>query len=684
MFKSRKGWSQPLGATVYEDGVNFSIFSEKAAAIELLIFESHDLKQPTQIFALDKLNNNTFNFWHIFIEGLKPGWFYAYRVDGPQNIQEGLKFNRNKILIDPYSKAINDKLWSKQTAIDDSDNLDTSLRSMILNNKTYDWEGDHPLKKPENESIIYEMHVGSFTKSPTAGNKYPGKFKGVIEKIPYLKDLGITAVELLPIFKFDSKDPFPHNGLKNYWGYGTIAFFSPENSYFVEQTNPDCLNELKDMIKQLHKADIEVILDIVFGYTGEGNEGGPTISMKGLANNIYYMLAQDKNYYLDFSGCGNTLNCNHPLVVKFITDCLEYWVKEFHIDGFRFDEASILSRGEDGTPLARPPLPWAIELSQELAETKIIAEAWDAGGLYQVGYFPGYRWAEWNGRFRDEVRRFVRGDLGLAGSIASRISGSADIYQIKGGLPINSVNFVTSHDGFTMMDLVSYDQKHNEANGENNKDGINENYSCNYGAEGETDNEGIINFRKRQIKNLLTILLISRGIPMILSGDEIGRTQKGNNNAYCQDNETSWFNWDLLEKNNDLHRFVKLMIQLKKRNYNLHRKDFFCGETNKKGTPDISFHGCRINEPGWDNNSSRVLSLTFGAKSQETDIHVMMNMDEQELEFEVPKIENKKWFLFSDTSQNSPDDICEIGQEKPIESLQYRVKHKSIVILISK
>lgn len=684
MFKSRRGWSQPLGATVYEDGVNFSVFSEQATGVELLIFESHNSLQPAQVFKLDRLANNTFNFWHVFIEDLKPGWFYAYRIDGPNNPQEGLKFNKNKILIDPYSKAVNDELWSKQAAIDDSDNIETSLRSMVLSNKQYDWEGDHPLKKPANDSIIYEMHIGTFTKSPTASSQHPGKFKGLHDKIPYLKDLGITAVELLPIFKFDSKEPLPHNGLKNYWGYGTMAFFSPENSYLVEPTSPDCLDELKDLIKALHKADIEVILDIVFGYTGEGNQGGPTISMKGLANNIYYMLPPDKNYYMDFSGCGNTLNCNHPVVVKFITDCLEYWVKQFHVDGFRFDEASILSRGEDGTPLARPPLPWAIELSQELAETKIIAEAWDAAGLYQVGYFPGYRWAEWNGRFRDEVRKFVRGELGLAGAIASRVSGSADIYQTKGRLPINSVNFVTSHDGFTMMDLVSYDQKHNEANGEDSRDGINENWSCNYGIEGETDNEGILKFRKRQIKNFAAILLLSRGIPMILSGDEVGKTQKGNNNAYCQDNEISWFDWDLVEKNADLHRFFKLMIQLKKRNYNLHRKDFFSGEANKEGTPDISFHGCRINEPGWDDKASRVLSLTFGAKSQETDIHVMMNMDDKELEFEIPKIENKRWFLFADTSQDYPNDICEIGQEKPIEESSYKVQNKSIVILISK
>ncbi len=684
MYKTRRGWPQPLGANSYKDGVNFSVFSENATSVELLLFNDSQDKEPFQIIKLDDTKNNTFNFWHIFVEGLKPGVFYAYRVEGPNDPATGQRFNSKKIIIDPYAKLVSDDLWDRQKSIDDSDNLDASMRAIVTGKNDYDWDGDQPLGKPMNETIIYEMHVGSFTKSETSGVENPGKFKSLIEKIPYLKDLGVTAVELLPIFKFDSKGTLPQNGLKNYWGYGTVGFFSPENSYLIEQSDPNSLDELKDLVKALHKAEIEVILDIVFGYTGEGNQNGPTISMKGLDNSIYYMLSPDKNYYMDFSGCGNTLNCNHPVVVKFITDCLEYWVKEFHIDGFRFDEASILSRGEDGTPMARPPVPWAIELSEVLYDTKIIAEAWDAAGLYQVGYFPGYRWAEWNGRFRDEIRRFVKGDPGLAGAVASRISGSADIYQTKGGLPINSVNFITSHDGFTMMDLVSYDNKHNEANGENGRDGIDNNCSWNCGAEGETDDENINRLRKRQIKNLASILLISRGVPMILSGDEVGHTQKGNNNTYCQDNEISWFDWELVEKNKDLLRFFRQMILLKKRKYTLHCKDFFCGEINKDGVPDISFSGCSINNPGWNDPSSRVLSITFGAKTQDSDIHVMMNMDSQDLDFEIPKIVGKKWFRFSDTSLNSPDDICEIGQEKQVDGQNYNVKSRSVVILISK
>jgi len=684
MFKTRRGWPQPLGATPYSDGVNFSLFSEHAFGVELLIFDSAESKEPTQTFLLNPLENNTFHFWHIFVEDLKPGCYYAYRVDGPNDPSAGFRFNKSKVLIDPYSRLVSDKLWNKGDSLNDTDNLATSLRSLITAKSNYDWEGDRPLRKPSNESVIYEMHVGAFTKSPSANSSAPGKFTGVIEKIPYLKDLGITAVELLPIFKFDSKEPLPQNGLTNFWGYGTLGFFAPENSYLVNEENPECLHELKDLVKELHKADIEVILDIVFGYTGEGNQSGPMISMKGIDNSIYYILPPDKNYYLDFSGCGNTLNCNHPIVIKFITDCLEYWVKEFHVDGFRFDEASILSRGEDGAPLARPPLPWAIELSETLSDTKIIAEAWDTAGLYQVGYFPGYRWAEWNGRFRDEVRRFVKGDTGMIGSIASRISGSADIYQIGGRLPTNSVNFITSHDGFTMMDLVSYNEKHNEANGQQNGDGINENHSWNCGTEGETDDEEIIKFRKKQIKNLAAILLVSRGIPMILSGDEVGRTQKGNNNAYCIDNEISWFDWNLVEKNQDLHRFFKLMIQLKKRHYSLHSKAFFKGETNKEGTPDISFHGCRINSPGWNDPESKVLSITFGAHTEETDIHIMINMDSNDLDFELPKIEGKKWFLFADTAQDAPNDIREFGREIEIKEEIYNVKNRAVVIAVSK
>lgn len=684
-FKTRKGRPHPLGAKPEKDGVNFSVFSQNATSVELLLFENKDDKEPFQVISFDPARDDNFNFWNIFVDGLQPGCYYTYRIYGPDDKSRGHKFNSKKIIIDPYAKSIDDTLWSRKDAISEDDNLASSMRAMITDLHQYEWEGDRPLNKLINETVIYEMHVGTFTKHPSADAKNAGKFAGVIEKIPYLKELGITAVELLPVFEFDDKEGLPQSGLKNYWGYGTVGFFAPERSYLINPDSPTCLDEFRDLVKALHKADIEVILDVVFGYTGEGNEGGPVINFKGLDNSIYYMLPSDnKETYMNFSGCGNTLNCNHPIVTKFITDCLEFWVKEMHVDGFRFDEASIMSRNEDGSVMTYPPVLWAIELSGVLSETKIIAEAWDAAGLYQVGYFPGYRWAQWNGHFRDDIRRFVRGDVGIVGQVAQRIAGSADIYESTGQLPINSINFITVHDGFTMNDLVSYDNKHNEANGENNRDGIDENLSWNCGYEGNTDIEEVENLRRKQIKNFASILLTSRGVPMILSGDEIRRTQYGNNNTYCQDNDMSWFDWSLVDKNSDILRFFRQMIKFRKRNYILHSKTFYRGELNEEGIPDITFHGCKVFHPGWNDPTSKVLSVTFGAKSNDTDIHMMANMTEENLEFELPEIKGKQWFRFADTSLPSPEDIAEFGQEVPIKGDKYLVNNHSVVIMVSK
>jgi glycogen operon protein len=562
------------------------------------------------------------------------------------------------------------------------------MRSVVIDMSDYDWEGDQPLHRPMEDTIIYEMHVKGFTRSNSSHVQKPGTFSAVIEKIPYLKELGITAVELLPICDFDETEILRFvdgKPLRNFWGYSTLGFFAPQAEYCVEASSGAHLDEFRDMVKALHRAGIEVILDMVFNHTDEGNHLGPVFSFKGIDNNTYYLLEPfEKRYYSDFTGCGNTFNCNHPIPEKLIIDCLRHWVRDNHVDGFRFDEGSILSRGEDGAPLLHPPVVWQIELDEDLAEAKLIAEAWDAAGLYQIGRFPGDRWAEWNGRFRDDIRRFVKGDPGIVGGMASRISGSADMYQDDGELPVNSINFVTCHDGFTLNDLVSYNSKHNAANGEDNRDGIDDNQSWNCGFEGESGDAAVELLRERQIRNFATLLLISRGVPMMLAGDEIRRTQKGNNNAYCQDNELNWMDWTLLERNANLFRFWKRMIDFRKRHSALRSRYFFNGAVNERGLPDISWHGCHLNSPGWDNPDARALAMTIAGFNGEEDLHIMLNMYWERLTFEVPLLENRGWYRAVSTAAPSPLDIAEPGSELPVEEDSYLVPALSIVILVSK
>jgi len=690
-YQVEPGSTHPLGSTPDKDGVNFSIFSQHATSVELLLFDKHDDPEPIQIIKLNPKINKTFHFWHVYVRGLKPAAAYVYRVDGPQDLHgAGYGFNKNKVLIDPYAKSNSNALWNRIDALGPKDNLTTSMRSVVIDISDYNWEGDRPLNRPMSETIIYEVHVGGFTKSPSSGCKDPGTFYGIIEKIPYLKELGITAVELLPIFDFDEKDFIGEvNGklLKDYWGYNPLSFFAPETSYCASPCERSPIREFRNMVKALHKAGIEVILDVVFNHTNEGNHQGPTINFKGLDNSVYYHLVpHDKQYYMDYSGCGNTLNCNHPMVSKLIVDCLKFWVREMHVDGFRFDEASILARGQDGLPIEQPPVLWQIETSEVLAQTKIIAEAWDAGGLYQIGTFPGYRYAEWNGHFRDNIRRFVKGDPGLVGAVAWRLAGSADLYQSSGHLPINSINFITCHDGFTLNDLVSYNDKYNEANGEDNRDGINENLSWNCGVEGETEDPEIDALRRRQIKNFAAILLLSLGVPMILAGDEVRRTQKGNNNAYCQDNEISWFDWNLVEKNSDIFRFFKLMIGFRKSYCHpaLRRRYFFNGEVNERDLADISWHSCKLFNPGWDDPHAKVLAFTVGGFEGSADIHVMLNMYCENLHFELPFLQDREWYKVVDTAESSPMDIVEPGQEIMVSDHACLVKGYSVVVLISK
>jgi glycogen operon protein len=670
------------------DGVNFSICSGHATGVELLLFAAHDAPEPFQVIRFDPRVNKTFHCWHVFVRGLAAGAHYAYRVEGPSNHAAGHRFNRNKVLIDPYARGNTNSVWKRASACGPDDNVATSMRSVVVDTSKYDWEGDSPLKRPMEDTVIYEMHVRGFTQSPSSGVRHRGTFAGVIEKIPYLKDLGVTAVELLPVFDFDETAVLREvNGqvLTNYWGYSSVGFFAPQPFYCVAPETGAHMREFRDMVKALHRNGIEVILDVVFNHTGEGNHLGPTFCFRGIDNSSHYLLVPwDQQYYLNFTGCGNTLNCNHPIAQKLIMESLRYWVREAHVDGFRFDEGSIFARGEDGRPIAHPPIVWQIELDNELFDTKMIAEAWDAAGLYQVGHFPGDRWAEWNARYRDDIRRFVKGDPGMLDAVASRLGGSSDIYQAREQLPVNSINFVTCHDGFTLNDLVSYNAKHNEANGEGNQDGITDNLSWNCGIEGESGDPTVESLRNRQIRNFAAILLLSRGVPMFAAGDEVRRTQNGNNNPYCQDSATTWFDWTLVEKNPDLHRFWKRMIEFRKRHTALRAGQFFTGAINERGLTDVAWHGTKLGDPGWDDPNGHALSLTLAGFDGDADLHIMLNMYWDGLSFELPAVPGRIWLKAVDTSQPPPLDIADFGSETPVRGNVYTVEGRSVVVLLNR
>ena len=680
------GKSFPLGATVYPNGVNFSLFSKNCQAVELLLFDHPD-KPPAQIIHFDPIANRTFYYWHAFIPGMKPGQIYGYRVHGPFDPIQGNRFDGEKLLLDPYTKAIvTGNKYDREAATTTGDNCLVAMKSVVIDSSGYDWEGDQPLNHPFEKSVIYELHVGGFTKHASSGlpTHQRGTFTGLKQKIPYLKSLGITSVELLPIQQFDKQDVIP-SSLTNYWGYSPIALFAPHNGYCTCNDPVALINEFKDMVKALHRAGIEVILDVVFNHTAEGNHLGPTISFKGLENRAYYILESDRNLYTDFSGTGNTLNTNHSVVRRMITECLRYWVSEMHVDGFRFDLASVLSRDEKGKPLENPPILWSIESDPVLASTKIIAEAWDARGLYQLGSFVGHKWAEWNGRYRDEVRRFVRGNGGMAQTMASRITGSRDLFKEVIRDPNRSINFVTSHDGFTLNDLVSYNQKYNFANGENNRDGANDNYSWNHGVDGPSDDVAIERLRLRQIKNFFTILMLSHGTPMLVMGDEVRRSQQGNNNPYNQDNEISWFDWNLVKRERELLEFVQKLIGFNLSQLFFQEKHFWRNSMdhhNSNSHSKITWHGVKLGQPDWSYDS-RTLACTLENPDYSHRLHVLINAYWEPLSFEIPRNQEHHWKCIIDTACETKETFCSIGEAAILKNNKIKVEDRSVVVLIS-
>jgi glycogen operon protein len=682
-YTTRPGSRFPIGATVVPDGINFCIFGQHATRVELLLYAAADSAEPFQVITLAPEENRTFLFWHVLVQQLPAYTFYTWRAYGPSDTEKtGRLFNPRKELVDPYARAVSDVLWDRRRAADPQDTGRASLRGVV----TEPLQPREPVALRGLEgAIIYELHIGGFTRHPSSGVSRPGTFAGLIEKIPYLKELGVTHVELLPVMAFDEQDLSPApaaRGLRNYWGYSTHSFHSPHPGYCVDPVQAN--REFRALTDALHDAGIGVLLDVVFNHTAEGGAEGPMINFKGLANDIVYHLdPTDRRRYRDYTGCGNTVNCNHPLVTAFIVHCLEYWVEQMGVDGFRFDLAGVFARDARGELMADPPLPWAIESSPILAHAARIAEAWDAVGLYQVGAFPVTAWSEWNGPYRDVMRRFVRGDPGLAGEVAKRIAGSADLYADDNRLPGNSINFVTCHDGFTLRDLVSYDAKHNLANGEENRDGSDDNASWNCGAEGESEDSAVNALRLRQARNFLAILMLSRGVPMLLAGDEVLRTQGGNNNAYCQDNAISWFDWSLVERNRDMLRYTRELIALRRRHACLTANRFFDGRPIAgRGLPDIAWHGARLGELPWQDPQARRLAYTVaGLSAEEEDLHVILNMSDAVVHAELPAIAGRRWHLALDTSRASPADIVARDAQTPHAGASYSVGERSVAVL---
>ena len=701
-FTPAIGRPLPLGATFVPGGCRFSVFSRNAARVWLELYNKAEDLECAAKFELDPELNRTGDIWHVDLGGVEEGQLYLWRADGPFEPERGHRFQPDLPLLDPWAKALHGEYnWDiSGNHHEQSDRKKSSRKASpkcVVLRDDFDWQSDKHPHVPLEDSIIYELHVRGFTRHPSSSVKRPGTFLGLIEKIDYLKELGVTAVELLPVHEFNDSEiiranPLTGERLKNFWGYSSVLFFAPKKGYAAADHPGAAVREFKTMVRAFHQAGIEVILDVVFNHTAEGDQTGPTLSFRGLDNTIYYLLdPDDPSRYKNFSGCGNTFNCNHPVVRAFIRYCLRYWVIEMHVDGFRFDLASILGRDMKGKILENPPLVESIAEDPILRQTKIIAEAWDAAGAYQVGSFPGDRWSEWNGKFRDDVRRFWRGEHWARNSLATRITGSSDLYQGSGRLPRHSINFLTSHDGFTLNDLVGYKEKHNEANGENNQDGDNNNLSFNFGVEGPSRNEKVEKLRLRQIKSFLATLLLSQGVPMILAGDEMRRTQQGNNNAYCQDNEISWIDWGLLERNRHLVEFARGLIALRKAHAVFRRKSFFTGKnSNIDSRPDIEWFEPDGRSLNWSSDRPVIAcfvsgnSKESGSPEDDYDFYFMFNSGRHSHRFVIPSpTEGKLWRLVLDTYCEGQESIFPPGTNGPPlkDQCSYRVEGHTFVLL---
>lgn len=655
----------PYGAHVVDEGVQFSIFSRHATKVWLLLFDHAEDVTPVEEIELRPERDRLGDVWHVHVSSARAGQYYVYRMDGPKEPPHGGCFDPEQWLLDPYALAVTgQKKWGDTVDVKPGlheKNGRFFPKGMIVK-EDFDWSGDRTLRVPLNKAIIYETSVRGFTVHDSAKVKWKGTYRGLTEKIPYLQELGITTVELLPVQEFDEMELYRDNGprknLRNFWGYSTFAFFAPNGRYACGNQLGEQIKEFKEMVLAMHKAGIEVILDVVFNHTSEGGAGGPTLSFRGIDNSIYYMLEDDGIHYKNFTGCGNTVNGNHPVVRDFILHCLRYWVLHMRVDGFRFDLATILTRGQNGDILANPPVIEQIAEDPVLRGVKIIAEAWDAAGAYQVGSFPNERWSEWNGRYRDDMRAFWRGDNGMLSTFATRLCGSADMYDRPGQTPMKSVNYFSCHDGFPMYDLTSYAEKHNQANCEDNRDGDNNNHSDNCGKEGHTNDPAIQARRLRRMKNMVATLFLSQGVPMLLAGDEFARTQKGNNNAYCQDNEISWVDWTFLEKFKPLHDFTKQMIEFRKSHPALWRTTFFKGTAPEGEWADIIWYGQNGAAPDW---SKRAVACRMdgtpaktGAAQADDDLFLIFNSGRDVAAFALPKTTQGEWKLALSTQDKAP------------------------------
>ena len=692
----RMGTPLPLGTRAHGGGVNFALFSRHATRVRLELFDQVADAMPARVIELDPGCNRTGDIWHVWVQGIGPGQLYGYRVDGPYRPRDGHRFNFHKLLLDPFATAIA-RLpdWDfgpargYDPAAPDPDLAGSTLDDAgampkcVFTHEHFDWRDDRPPKHAWSDMVIYEVHVRGFTIRPDAGVEHPGTYRGLMEKMPYLKDLGVTAVELMPVHEFNESqvtgtDPQTGKSLTNYWGYDPVAFLAPKGSYSSAGGLGQQKLEFKEMVLALHHAGIEVILDVVFNHTAETNELGPTLTFRGIDNAIFYLLEPDRRYYKNYAGTGNSVNANHPVVRDHILGALRHWVVEMHVDGFRFDLASVLGRDGSGRLLANAPLLERIAEDPILRDVKIIAEPWDSAGAYAVGSFSKRRWAEWNGRYRDDVRRYWRGDDGMLGAFASRICGSADIYTGSGKGPESSINFITCHDGYTLNDLVSYRYKHNEANGEDNRDGSNDNASENYGVEGATTDAGIEAVRIRQIKNFLLTLFISRGVPMLLGGDEFRRTQGGNNNTWCQDNETSWHDWSRLEQHREIFRFTRGMIALRRSHPVLSKEAFYTDAGIRWFAP----HG---GVPDWSNPRARQLGCLIREEGPRA-LLLMFNAGTDAVDFRLPPpAPETQWHVAVDTARAAPRDLL-AGNEEPLweDPQTYHLNARAAAILLTR